>query len=108
MRNFSSTAVPPEVNSRSSVALFMFVLSVSQWPTSDFEFFKRFRPVAGGRISNGQGAHAENDHPPEFSQSYSLIVLLENDLHIFHEIDHANCDFTALPLPILLHRQTSA
>ena len=23
-----------------------------------FEFFKRFRPVAGGRIWNGQGAHA--------------------------------------------------
>src|SRR6267143_1682866 len=47
MRNFSITAVPPEVNSRSSVALFMFVLSVSQWPTRTFSFSNASAPPPG-------------------------------------------------------------
>src|SRR6266446_1032877 len=47
MRNFSITAVPPEVNSRSSVALFMFVLSVSQWPTRAFSFSNASAPPPG-------------------------------------------------------------
>jgi hypothetical protein len=45
MWNFSSTAVPPEVSSRSSVALFMFVLSVSQWPTNDLSFSNASAPL---------------------------------------------------------------
>src|SRR4029077_11938404 len=47
MRNFSITAVPPEVSSRSSVALFMFVLSVSQWPTRAFSFSNASAPPPG-------------------------------------------------------------
>src|SRR5947207_15911381 len=47
MWNFSSTAVPPEVISRSSVALFMLVLSVSQCPTRDFSFSNASAPPPG-------------------------------------------------------------
>src|SRR5260370_29679556 len=47
MWNFSRTAVPPEVSSRSSVALFMFVLSVSQCPTNDFNFSNASAPPPG-------------------------------------------------------------
>src|SRR5882672_6883052 len=47
MRNFSITAVPPEVSSRSTVALFMFVLSVSQWPTRAFSFSNASAPPPG-------------------------------------------------------------
>src|SRR6266436_5863658 len=47
MRNFSITAVPPDVTSRSSVALFMFVLSVSQWPTRAFSFSNASAPPPG-------------------------------------------------------------
>src|SRR5260370_31142030 len=45
--NFSSTAVPPDVNSTSSVALFMFVLSVSQCPTSALSFSNASAPPPG-------------------------------------------------------------
>src|SRR5713226_3524754 len=47
MWNFSSIAVPPEVNSRSSVALCMVVLSVSQCPASDFSFSNASAPPPG-------------------------------------------------------------
>src|SRR5882672_8124411 len=53
MWNFSSTAVPPEVNSRSSVALFMLVLSVSQWPTSDFSFSNASAPAPAAGFGTG-------------------------------------------------------
>src|SRR6266705_1254887 len=38
-------AVPPEVSSRSSEALFVLVLSVSQWPTRDFSLSKASTPL---------------------------------------------------------------
>src|SRR5882724_5536616 len=47
MRNVSITAVPPDVSSRPSVALFMFVLSVSQWPTRAFSFSNASAPPPG-------------------------------------------------------------
>src|ERR1700687_3771254 len=47
MRNFSITAVPPGVSSSSSVSLFMFVLSVSQWPTRAFSFSNASAPPPG-------------------------------------------------------------
>src|SRR6266478_4688593 len=47
MRKVSITAVPPDVSPRSSVALFMFVLSVSQWPTRAFSFSNASAPPPG-------------------------------------------------------------
>src|SRR6267154_1355477 len=53
MWTFSRTAVPPEVNSRSRVALFMFVLSVSQCPTKDFSFSNASVPPPAAGFGTG-------------------------------------------------------
>src|ERR1051325_1713977 len=50
MWNFSRTAVPPDVSSMSSEALFMLVLSVSQWPTRDFSFSNASAPPGAAAV----------------------------------------------------------
>src|ERR1700730_17135663 len=58
MRNFSSPAVPPLVSSRSRVALFLFVLSVSQCPTSDFSCSKAAAPLLPAKPDCGTASAA--------------------------------------------------
>ena len=51
MCGFSRMAMPPEVSSKSSEALFMLVLSVSQWPTKDFSLSKASAPLPGPALA---------------------------------------------------------
>src|SRR5437660_5649692 len=64
--NSSSTAVPPEVSSRSSVALFMFVLSVSQWATSDLSFSNASAPLPAAELGMSMMLKLKTSTPTVF------------------------------------------
>src|SRR6267378_6667921 len=107
MWNLSRTAVPPDVNSRSSVALFMFVLSVSQWPTSAFSFSNASLPFPAAEFGEGmiptQNSSMARTFPVFLIDHYSFQVFLLTS----GNRTTRNSGFTLLTLRIAPNDQTA-